>query len=408
MKRYRVSAKLESPVAVRRDRQSERSEGVRSIAGTLVRGALAQLYLQQEAEVGEAFRRLFLNEAACRFGPLDPAPHVFPQTAIACKRAGSDHGIVDQFWSRIAQHWLGRDLPEDVETGWRQCGRCGADRKALIGFWTDHTGSVLESSDDRRSVAAHVGIDRVTMTAAESIFYTLEALDPGGDGLTGWLQAEDDAVAQLRRLLDADDHVVYIGHHRTRGYGRVRIDVETKSETADPAAAHAAWERWSRELVSFLTGTPFGVPDLDSARDFLFSLSLPTGAILVDDVLRYTHDPASMASCLAPLPDPGDGRTTPQRPAVTLPQGGTLRCAGAVTKQDRIRGWNAAHGLPRQDEWGVVRGSVYAYWFQGTAEQRDLLKQDLSRLCEAGIGLRRNEGFGVVEVSDDFHRHLCK
>jgi CRISPR-associated Csx10 family RAMP protein len=410
VKRYRVFAALESPVAVRRDRQSERSEGVRTIAGTLVRGALAQLYLQQRGEADDVFRRLFLDEMACRFGPLDPAAHVFPQTAVACKREGSDHGIVDQLWFRIAQHWLGNGLREDVETGWRHCGRgeCGVDMKPHIGFWADNNGTVQEPSHDRHSVAAHVGIDRVTVTAAESIFYTLEALDPGGDALVGWVDAEDDVPHQLQQLLDEEDHVVYIGHHRTRGYGRVRLDLDLQPATTDLSSAQVAWDGWSRELVSFLSGPPFATAGLDPDRDFFFSLSLPTGAILVDDVLRYSLDPASMVSWLAPLPSHAEGLTTTQRPAITLPTGGTLRCVAAVTKHERVRGWNAAHGLPRQDEWAVMRGSVYAYWFQGAAEPRDLLDQELSRLCEAGIGIRRNEGFGVVEVSDDFHRRFCK
>ena len=80
-----------------------------------------------------------------------------------------------------------------------------------------------------------------------------------------------------------------------------------------------------------------------------------------------------------------------------------MQWIAAVTKHEQLRGWNAAHGLPRQDEWSVARGSVYVYCFQGTTEARAGLIQHLSTLSEDGVGLRRNEGFGTVVVSDDFH-----
>ena len=34
--------------------------------------------------------------------------------------------------------------------------------------------------------------------------------------------------------------------------------------------------------------------------------------------------------------------------------------------------------------------------------------QQLITLSEEGVGLRRNEGFGTVLVSDEFHRQYCK
>ena len=68
----------------------------------------------------------------------------------------------------------------------------------------------------------------------------------------------------------------------------------------------------------------------------------------------------------------------------------------------------AAHGLPRQDEWAVARGAVYVYCFTGTATERKALIEQLATLSEEGVGLRRNEGFGLVIVSDNFHRQFCQ
>ena len=41
--------------------------------------------------------------------------------------------------------------------------------------------------------------------------------------------------------------------------------------------------------------------------------------------------------------------------------------------------------------------------FGGTTEEREVLMQQLATLSEDGVGLRRNEGFGTVRVSEDFH-----
>ena len=43
MKKIPITAKLLAPVAIKRDRQSERSGSVRSLTGTSVRGALASV-----------------------------------------------------------------------------------------------------------------------------------------------------------------------------------------------------------------------------------------------------------------------------------------------------------------------------------------------------------------------------
>jgi CRISPR-associated protein Csx10 len=77
-----------------------------------------------------------------------------------------------------------------------------------------------------------------------------------------------------------------------------------------------------------------------------------------------------------------------------------------VAHHERLRGWNAAHGLPRQDEWAVTRGSVYAYLYEGDASGQAALQERLRDLEARGLGARRNEGFGRVVVCDDFHRRF--
>jgi len=399
VKRYRVHVRLDSPLVIRRERQSSRSEGIQFIQGTLLRGALAQVYLQQKGQMDDTFYRLFLDEEACRFGPLDPAERVFPLTAFSCKRQpgfceNGKHGVVDQLSSLLSRR-LGQS-----RTPRPRCSVCDQDLKAYSGFWSfTADGRPTEPKHLwRRTTAVHVGIDRHTHTAAESVLFHLPVLEPqvsSGEPepiLHGWIDAEQDTVKILQQLLEQEGHILRIGHARTRGYGRVHGTIG--DEIVLPPVD---FEAFSRQMLAEAAPSL-----LESGRYFLFTLSLPTGAILVDPLLRYTLDPAGMVPWLPPLP--------PTDPAVSVFDtpgrefaGGRLWCVTAVAQHERLRGWNVAHGLPRQDEWMVSRGSVYAYLYAGDPSGWAALQDQLRQLQASGLGARRNEGFGQVVLCDEFH-----
>jgi len=420
MKTYRIEARLEAPLALKRDRQSDRSETVRSIPGTTLRGALATVYLQQHGQVDGTFRLLFMDEQRCRFGPLDPAPNTYPLTMAACKRHAEDHPKVDQLAYRVALHLNHGKVREELHSQFRECREpdCRAELKAHVGFWYAHGDQLRDRTVEAQYVAAHVGIDRTTATAADGVFYTLEALSPdiarkgrndGEPDLVGWVQADSEAVEALRKLLAEEDGIVYLGHHRTRGYGRVHLAISESPNLSDHDAD--AWAAWSNRLIAFVQqtrdadaqGFAPAPPALDPSRDTLFAISLPTGAILVDELLRYTADLSQMVHWLPRLPDPASLFPVEDRPTATFAQQGELRCVAAVTNLQLLRGWNAAHGLPRQDEWMAARGSVYVYWLRGTPDDRQQLFEALSRLANEGVGLRRNEGYGRVVANDPIH-----
>lgn len=373
------------------------------MAGTLVRGAFASLYLQRHGRTDETFQRVFLNDAACRFGPLDPAPQVFPLTAASCKRERLEHALMDLLWFRVAQHYLAPRMAGGAEA-WQQCTKCESDLKAEDGFWRDQSGQVCKKASTPQ-VAAHVGIDRRTGTAADSIFYTLEALAPSGKDadLHGWLRADDDAIDTLRRLLQDEGGRISVGHARTRGYGDVHVTLGEPAAPEDQRSQVDRWVRWNADLSDFLRR--LSIPDLP-ADGFFFALSLPTGAVMVDRFLRYSLDPADMVGWLPRMSPVSTAFPLQNRAVRRLDSGGTVRWIAAVTRHERLRGWNAAHGLPRQDEWTVARGATYLYRFEGAASQRDAFIPLLAALVKNGIGLRRNEGFGVVSVSDEFHRRF--
>ena len=173
---------------------------------------------------------------------------------------------------------------------------------------------------------------------------------------------------------------------RTRGYGRASI---TRGNPAPRLATEGAAGRaearaaWSNQLLAYLADPSLAVTGLVPEHSLAFSLTFPAGAVLVDDLLRYTLDPAAMVRWLPPMPPVA--AVVPWRDRLGVPvDGGVLRCLAAVTWHERLRGWNAAHGLPRQDEWVIVQGAVYAYLFEGDDPARQLFQTRLDRLERHG------------------------
>ncbi len=62
-------------------------------------------------------------------------------------------------------------------------------------------------------------------------------------------------------------------------------------------------------------------------------------------------------------------------------------------------GWNAAWGLMKDIELVTDRGSVYLF----STNQPDLWIEKLKDLELKGVGDRTSEGFGQVQVCNEFH-----
>lgn len=103
---------------------------------------------------------------------------------------------------------------------------------------------------------------------------------------------------------------------------------------------------------------------------------LTSPAIIVDDAGRPTLDPFPEILRLLGMP------------------GSALEWARCWTRPVRVGGWHAACGLPKPVELAMELGSVAALHFrEPPAVER------LQRLAQGGLGLRRIEGFGSVEVN---------
>lgn len=362
MKRFRVTALALSPVVIP-------VEGF--ITGPSFRGALAYQYLRSngfpDPNKDELFQRAFVKERLLA-APLYPGHSVLPLTSLSCKRnpgfrrgdSSGPHGVIDLLWSKIA------DAPRP-----NSCPVCGQDLKGLHGFYSENTQqkpfTVLET---------HVGIDRVSRTSADGVLYTLHTLEPG-EKLYGVVYVLDDDLEPL--LAER----VYCGAEKTRGRGLLRLTWEEEQIPTEEERQNA-WLSWNEELRIRIS---------DNKEDFYFTLTLDSETIIVDRFLRPSTDPADAVSWL-PKCHPGAQKSFGR---------GTLRFITGASQSQLIKGWNSAHGLPKEQDIATGRGSVFCYSFQGDDTDLAALIHELYILELEGMGLRRGEGFGRLSISSPFH-----
>jgi CRISPR-associated protein Csx10 len=380
MTHYRITATLLAPLSIQRSRQTNAPQALPFLPGSTLRGAVAAKYLREGGTPEDGvFRALFIDDPVC-FPNLLPAEsagrtisHVLPLTSFSCKRhpgpkSQNGHGLSD--W--LAQKLVSRNNSDNEQ---KTCLHCGGDLKPITGFWNGNinTPAILQPT---MFLQRHTGIDRSTGTVAQEIFFITQAMADwkknvfsGEDErqmLTGVLYMDKQKISVLEPLLHG---TIFAGQDRTRGMGEIQIAVE-ETDTVPPDI-----ENWNKEFKSKLASGASANLNPDLLSGLLFSLKLESHAILVDEFLRPTAE--------IELDFPG------------------IEPVYRVAKSQLVRGWNDAWRMAKPDDMGVTMGSVYLFRYSG--DDTEGLRFYLDRLAFNGIGQRRAEGFGRVQICDPLH-----
>ena len=386
MKFYRITATLLAPLAIQKTRQSNASETLSYLPGSSFRGAAAAKYLQEGGSPeDDDFQLLFIRRPIFfpNLLPVDDDGHtisqVLPLTSISCKRfpgfKGNDsHGVCDT----LAKKWIDRNNPEEF-SDW-QCPLCGEAVKAISGYWNGDISAPVKFKPTAL-YQRHTGIDRVTGTIAQGIFYITQTMadyrkkysNDGSDTdkycrqvLSGGLFMDEKQYVILKSLVT--DSLI-AGADRTSGMGELNIVIEP-SNAASPDIV--TWDQSFKTRLQSLTNGGLR-PDLLSG--VYFTLKLESHGIFVDEFLRPTAE-------------------------LNLDFLG-IKPVFKMSKSLIIRGWNDAWRMPKPDDIGIRMGSVYLFCYEG--DDLEGLGRFLAQLNIRGIGLRREEGFGRVFVCDPFH-----
>jgi len=315
-------------------------ESLSHVPGTTVLGALVPALGLDPARDRSLFARVFLDPGT-RF--LDAYPAVGDRRTLPLPRTfrqgkSRRECVVDRIDA------LGRPRsPADLERFFRES--AGGDRmKAARDAFILEDAPGTDHSPGRRE-QVHVGIDRVRRAADQGVLFAYESIPAGGEFRAAVL-VEDPEVSGVFSGIAGRGVPIRIGRSRGAGYGSAVALIRMAPDT------------W-REYAS----TP-GAVERENVVVTLLSDYLPP------------LETAPIAALEAEL-----------RSALDLPVQRSVRVIEAGLRT--VRGFRAVWGLPRPPRTAVERGAVIVV-------EGPLDPAGVARVEMAGVGGRRNEGFGRV------------
>jgi CRISPR-associated protein Csx10 len=450
MKTLSVSLEVISPTAIRLDHAASRTSSSDFIPGNTLLGGLATIHRVLRPEQTEEFEQIFLHGGTL-YSNLYPATfkskdiesmetkeferlfsrgktpysnlyHIpvypMPKTAQSCKRHkgflpiegedGDGHGVRDSLvdWTvfKLGDSYssLNRLAALNAnKTCKSQDSECNEPLDHFEGYYrrsTINTERLTRTKNETR-LQTHTGIDRESGTVREGILYNRQVFEEGSK-FWGEIRLVDEAlVTSFNSFLQEvkGSELLRLGTGRTRGMGKVRINVEIK-ETNTVEDRLTNLKRRVEDLDAFThkTITKFGAGAEDIqklSKQFFFALTLHSPVILTDEFLRYRSriDVEALYELFGIAYDKQNEQTNVYN----------LKSVYSNFSYRRVTGWQELWGTPRTNEYAIDTGSVFL--FQCDKDKREKVLDALFNLEELGIGNRRAEGFGRVCVSDPFH-----
>lgn len=407
MQRIELEIKALSPLAIARYKPGGSiSEAVDYIPGTVIRGAMAAQILNESGhqftnltENGGDFQALFLSDNPAIFQNAYPAlvingkiipqarlddSGVLPTTALSSKNKPGfktkNNGVFDTLIDRFCAEGYGYPYdPNCPEDG----GRVDA---ADISFYCKFDDEYHSLNANKR-LLTRVGINRRRAASEEEILYSVEVLNESQDKkqqpvcYRGAILVEDDLAESLRDFIQLRNQNFRLGGSTSRGLGKVeittkepvsaKVDVEQKI-TNFTKSIQDRWREWRI----------FGIPlqELSGDRTY-FTLDLQSDAILTENWRRTTVISEKMLRQFAKVED------------------SSLKLEAAYSSYDYLSGWNAAWGLMKDVELITNKGSVYLF----STTQAEPWIERLGELEMSGLGDRTSEGFGQIQICNQFH-----
>jgi CRISPR-associated protein Csx10 len=339
------------------------------IPGTVLRGALAQAYLEEGGRPDDpAFQRVFVSEKV-RFldHRLNGAEH-WPASVMCCADHGDSHRLVDLLLL------AGRN----ASLAAAQCPDCRAKLGRVQGFWQwagDQGANAISMLrvDTRR--VAHSAIDLRTLATAREQFYSSRVICPGQQ-FAGSIRSEsvaDDGLQEVLAKIRKRDGHIHLGRGRTRGQGLARFTASQGSGSSEEELK----DRLGRMNQS-----------MRCEKSIVFTVTLQSATLLYDEwLLARDLEAADLSPELA-------GRQPVARFAST----------------QVVAGWHAAAGLPKSEVTALSPGSCYLFRLaldgREPEAELDRLARLLAEVENKGVGERLSEGFGEVVICSDAHTAL--
>lgn len=413
MKRINLEIKALSPLAIGRQKPGGSiSETENYIPGTVMRGAVAAYLLNRATTPitdGDNFHKLFLGENPAIFQNAYPATiegekqtrvqpevRVVPATALSSKTKSGfksrpndpkHNGVFDTLIDRFCADGYGHLYDPN-------CPKDGDRVDTFSGFYsTSPDGKRYYSHSTSTRLLTRVGINRRRATAEEQVLYSIQVLNESQTRgkkekpviYTGAILVADELADSLQRFINAHQEDLRLGSSASRGLGRVKITAKlpVDGKAVKPSVEerinkfqnklHQRWQEWN----NIVGQSP---EDLLQNRTY-FTIDLQADAILKKNWRRTTVISPEMLQQFTSVND------------------SHLQLHASYSSYDYLSGWNSAWGLMKDVELITNKGGVYLF----STTQPNLWTEKLQDLEVNGVGDRTCEGFGQVQICNDFH-----
>ncbi|MCP6759992.1 MAG: CRISPR-associated RAMP protein Csx10 [Fischerella sp. CENA71] len=427
MKRIELTIKALSPLAIGKQKPGGSINEVEQyIPGSVLRGAIAKhilhragMELENLAANGGDFAHLFLEENAAIFQNAYPAVakvgtkhqivnntiKVLPATAVSSKAnpgfLPKGHGVfdtlIDWFCAEQFNHPYDPSSLKALEQG------VDPRVETYNSLYSKHNGQHCTHAATSR-LLTRVGINRYRATSSDDILYSIEVLNEAfitANGnknkqwdnyvYRGYVNVPNDSLAKkLTDFINDNSKVFRLGGSVSRGLGKVKISADEVPFTDDISSRinkfnqelYKRWQEWS-DAFGDRTPNPISETLTESLRErTFFTLNLHSDAILTDNWQHTTVISPEMLKQFAVVED------------------SSLQLHTAYSSYSYRSGWNSAWGLMKDVELVTNKGSVYLF----STPNRQLWEKALSKLEWRGVGDRTCEGFGQVEICNEFHQ----
>lgn len=318
-------------------------------------------------------------------GPGGGPSHPIPLTALTCRSAPGfhnpkepeeHHGVFDQLIALAACEealglWEKPSKGPLLDPPKRRCPICKDKTDAPDGFYEGALDEGFVGARAKVRRRSHTAINRSRGTAAEALLYTQETIVPN-TYLRGSVLVDP---GQAQVVKDALPQVTALGRGRSRGLGRVLIEIKP------PRGGSRVLDRVIAFNKQLSSARRFYCDDLSELNsEWFFVLDLLSDTQFTRNKLPYTR---------------------PNLAEWDLPAEAKVDLVRAFAHHRTTGGWVMGARLPRRTALVTVMGSVYLYRVRGTPPEA--LVPILSRLESHGLGSDRERGYGQVAICLPFH-----
>jgi CRISPR-associated protein Csx10 len=417
VKSLSIKLKAIAPLSIRSDRAPDGAKVAGYIPGTTFMGCLASVHRRFYPEKRHEFEQLFLREQV-HYSSLYPAifhdrgmqdsdlpVYPVPKTAQSCKRydgflypkndENEAHGVRDSLldWAlfKISSGTIYKNTGGEPLAALREHKNCSCSEAMdhFAGYYrrqADEPYNMIAANVCTR-LQTHTGIDRESGIIQDGILYNRQVFENDMRFFgTVRIFADEEITDHFKEFIEESGHtgLIHIGTGRTRGMGKVTLNVEEEDVQSDPFALFTK-RLYALDDLVHKQAEVFNLSGLQ--HTFFFSLTLHSPLILCDDLLRYrtsidTHMLTGLLGCQVP----------------------GLQCIYQIASVRRVTGWQELWGMPRMNEYAIDTGSVFL--FACASPPGEEVLQALFKLEEHSVGKRCTEGFGRVCVSDRFHQEI--